>query len=436
MKTIIMAGGKGTRISSVNAELPKPMIPILGKPILEYQLECLKMQGLTDITLVVGHLGNEIKAYFGDGSGKSPATGKAFGVSVTYLEEKEPLGTAGALYYLKEDLLKGKNENEDFLLLNGDVIFDIDIHRFYSEHRANEGMVTLFTHPNDHPFDSGIIIADENGCVKNWLHKEDKRLWYKNRVNAGIHIISNKIFHKQNGLFATPKKVDLDRDVLKPLIPSGLVYCYDSPEYVKDMGTPDRFYSVTQDIASGKVQEKNLAQKQKAVFLDRDGTLNKYIGFLRNIDELELLPGVTEAVRKINQSGYLAVLVTNQPVIARGEVTIQDLEEIHQKLETLLGQDGAYLDAVYYCPHHPHKGYEGEIKEYKIECDCRKPKPGMLLQAAEKYNIELSSSWMVGDSEQDVEAGLAAGCKTAYLGGESSKAKSYSSLLDFARKEF
>ena len=104
-------------------------------------------------------------------------------------------------------------------------------------------------------------------------------------------------------------------------------------------------------------------------------------------------------------------MVTNQPVIARGEVTWDKLQEIHNKMETELGKQGAYLDAIYYCPHHPHKGYEGEIPELKFDCDCRKPKPGMLIKAAQDLNIDLEKSWMIGDSDSDVEAGNAAGCK-------------------------
>ncbi|MBQ9801594.1 MAG: HAD family hydrolase, partial [Clostridia bacterium] len=169
-------------------------------------------------------------------------------------------------------------------------------------------------------------------------------------------------------------------------------------------------------VQAGIPAAKNLAGKQKAVFLDRDGTLNRYVGFLRHIDEFELLHGVGEAVRRINASGYLAVVVTNQPVIARGEVTVPQLDEIHRKLETLLGAEGAYLDALYYCPHHPHKGYEGEVPELKIDCSCRKPKPGMLLTAAEELNIDLSASFMVGDGENDILAGRAAGCRTVLIG--------------------
>ena len=398
MKIVIMAGGKGTRIASVNSEVPKPMIPILDKPILEWQIDTLKKQGYKEFVFIIGHLGHTITDYFGDGS--------KFGIQIEYIIEKEPLGTAGALYYLKDSM------KEDFLLLNGDIIFDVDIARFYEYHKKMGGLATLLTHPNNHPYDSGIIVADENKCVVNWMHKEDERLWYKNRVNAGLHMISVELLQQ----FSEPKKTDLDRDVLKPLIPSGKLYVYDSPEYIKDMGTPDRFYAVIEDIKSGRVSQKNLGNEQKAIFLDRDGTINRYVGFLTNIEEFELLDGVAEAIKKINESGYLAIVVTNQPVIARGEVSLEELQEMHNKMETLLGEHGAYVDAIYYCPHHPDRGFEGERVEYKIECECRKPKPGMLVVAAKDYHIDLAASYMIGDSKNDVLAGNAAGCTSIRIG--------------------
>ena len=140
-----------------------------------------------------------------------------------------------------------------------------------------------------------------------------------------------------------PVKVDLDRQLLKPLAGTGKMFCYDSPEYVKDMGTPERYYSVCDDYKAGRVSGKNLKNKQKAIFLDRDGTINKYVGFLRNINQFELIDGVSEAIKKINASGYLAIVVTNQPVIARGEVSFEELEEIHRKMETLLGEKRCLL---------------------------------------------------------------------------------------------
>ncbi|OLA55526.1 MAG: D,D-heptose 1,7-bisphosphate phosphatase [Roseburia intestinalis] len=413
MKIVIMAGGKGTRIAQVNATVPKPMIPIEGKPILEYQIETLKNQGYTDIILIVGHMGNVIQEYFGDGA--------EFGVQISYIIEEQPLGTAGALYFLKDEI------KDDFLLLNGDIIFDVNIQKFLEYHCKQGTVATILTHPNSHPYDSGIIIADEKKRVINWLHKEDERLWYKNRVNAGLHMLSPRIFD----LFTEVKKCDLDRDILKPLIKDRELSVYDSPEYIKDMGTPDRYYAVIEDIKSGKVSAKNLKNKQKALFLDRDGTINKYVGFLTDINEFELLDGVADAIQMINESGYLAIVVTNQPVIARGEVSVGELQEIHNKMETLLGQSGAYIDDIFYCPHHPHKGYEGERPEYKIECECRKPKPGMLFAAAEKYNIDLRESWMIGDGENDIEAGRNAGCKVCSVGNvEIENVPRYDSLLE------
>ncbi len=407
MKVVIMAGGRGTRISSVASDIPKPMIKIEGMPVLEHELCCLREQGFDDIIITVSHLGHIITDYFGDGSKVSPVTGKPFGVHIEYFVEEKPLGNAGALFQLKAKL------TEDFLLLNADAVFDIHFNRMVEYHKQKGGLVTLFTHPNSHPYDSGLLIADEQGAVLQWLAKEDERpRYYRNRVNAGLHVLSPSVLDAE----ILTEKIDLDRQLLKPLAGTGKMFCYDSPEYVKDMGTPDRYEGVCRDFANGTVRAKNLSKKQKAIFLDRDGTINEHSGFLRNIDEFVLINGVAEAIRKINASGYLAVVITNQPVIARGEVTYEALSQIHNKMETLLGMEGAYLDAIYFCPHHPHKGYEGEVAELKIDCDCRKPKPGMLLQAAADLNIDLSQSWMIGDRENDILAGKAAGCKTALVG--------------------
>lgn len=401
MKVVIMAGGRGTRISELFPDIPKPMIPVCGIPVLEREISSLKEQGFTDIILTVGYKAESIMQHFGDG--------RKYGVQIEYFVEKEPLGNAGALFRIKDKL------TEDFLLLNADAMFNVDFNRFVKFHKAHNGLVTLFTHPNNHPYDSGLIVANKEKKVEQWLTKEDKRpKYYQNRVNAGLHVINLEALD----LKVTTDKVDLDRQVLKPLCSSGKIYCYDSPEYVKDMGTPERYETVCKDFENGTVEARNLKNKQKAIFLDRDGTINKYVGFLRNIEQFELLSGVSEAIRKINQSGYLAVVVTNQPVIARGEVTYTELQEIHNKMETILGKDGAYLDGIYFCPHHPDKGFKGEVKELKINCNCRKPNPGLLLQAASDFNINLEQSWMIGDGKNDIQAGKNAGCKTVLIGDD------------------
>lgn len=424
MKTVIMAGGKGTRISSIASDIPKPMIKIDGMPVLEHEIYSLRDQGYTDIILTVSHLGQIIMDYFGDGSKVSPVTNKPFGVNIEYYFEKELLGNAGALFKIKDKL------TDDFLLLNADSLFDIDFNRLIDFHQTKGGLATIFTHPNSHPYDSGLIIADDNYCVSQWLTKEDQRPeYYDNRVNAGLHVLKKSLIDQ----FIDKDKIDLDRDLLKPLAGKGQLYCYDSPEYVKDMGTPDRYKTVCEDFKAGIVQRKNLKNKQRAIFLDRDGTINKYVGFLRNIDDFELEDNVATAIKEINELGYLAIVVTNQPVIARGEVTFGELKQIHQKMQVLLGKEGAYLDGIYICPHHPDSGFPGEVKELKIDCDCRKPKPGMLLQAAKDFNIDLESSWMVGDSKNDILAGKNAGCHTCLVNSTENYDQdlTFKSLFDF-----
>lgn len=432
MKVVLMAGGRGTRISSIASDIPKPMIKIEGVPVLEREIICLREQGFCDLILTVSHMANQIIEYFGDGS--------KFDVNIEYFVEEQPLGNAGALFELRDKL------TEPFLLLNADAVFDIDFKRFVEYHDSHNGLVTLFTHPNSHPYDSGLIIAGEDGNVEQWLTKEDVRpQWYQNRVNAGLHVIDPTVLDmcgidaRYIGTIVDGKtvKVDLDRQLLKPLCGTGKIYCYDSPEYVKDMGTPERYDAVCKDYHDGVVQSKNLKNKQKAIFLDRDGTLNKYVGFLRTIEEFELFPDTAEVIKKINASGYLAIVITNQPVIARGEVSYEQLKMIHNKMETLLGGEGAYLDAIYYCPHHPHKGYEGEVPELKFECECRKPKPGMLLKAAKDFNIDLEHSWMIGDGENDIKAGSAAGCKTVLVGeGDFGQDLSFLSLKEWSDSFF
>jgi mannose-1-phosphate guanylyltransferase / phosphomannomutase len=405
MKVVIMAGGKGTRIASIADSIPKPMIPINGKPILEYQIECLRKNGLTDIILVIGHLGQHIEDYFGDGS--------RFECCISYFIETEPLGTAGALFKLK-DL------SEDIILINGDIIFDVDFSRMITFHKEKKAYATLAVHPNSHPFDSALIISNSNNQITGWLNKEDDRKYYKNRVNAGIHIISYDFL---KNFTKTKEKLDLDRDILKPSILFGGIFAYYTPEYILDMGTPERYNQVLIDINKGLVNKKNLSIKQKCVFLDRDGTINKFNDFIKDPQDLELIDDVAEAIKKINSLGYLAIVITNQPVIARGEVDFATLELIHMKMETELGKYGAYIDDIFFCPHHPDKGFPGERPEYKIDCDCRKPKPGLILQAAKKYNIDIEQSYMVGDDLRDVQAGENAGCIPIFLTGIGNKKK-------------
>lgn len=393
-----MAGGKGTRLGNLTHEIPKPMVKVAGIPILERQINNLKADSIKDITLVIGYLGKVIQNYFKDG--------KEFGVNIDYIFETEPLGSAGSFFYLKNRF------DDDFVVLFGDLIESINFKKMVEFHKKNNALITLFSHPNSHPFDSDLIIADENNVVLGMDSKHNVRnYWYHNLVNAGMYVLSPKSLD----FFTEVKKQDMEKDFINGLIPTHRVYSYSSSEYCKDAGTLERLKSVGNDINNGVVDSKNTRNLQKAIFLDRDGTINVHRGHLSDINQLELLPRSAEAIKKINESGYLAILITNQPVIARGDLTFEDLDEIHKKLETLLGKEGAYLDAIYFCPHYPESGFPGEVKELKIDCDCRKPKIGMLLKAKERFNIDFSQSWFVGDAKLDIDCGKNAGTKTILI---------------------
>lgn len=414
MQAIIMAGGKGTRLSSVTKNIPKPMVPIDGTPLLEYQIENLRQNGVDKIVLVIGHLGEVIQDYFGDG--------KKWGVNISYYIEETPLGTAGALAEL-EDCLE-----DEFFLVFGDLFININYQRFYEYHKNKNSLITLFAHPNSHPYDSDIIIADDDGKVIEWSYKNTERTSdYENLVNAGLYVMS------KSAVQFVPKnqKSDLEKDVITKLIDTEDIYAYRSTEYVKDIGTPERLFKVETDYKKQICEKRNLRNKQKCIFLDRDGTINKYVGFLRSAQQLELEENVSEAIRLINESEYLAIVITNQPVIARGECTFEELKNINNRMHTLLGKEGAYLDDLYFCPHHPDSGFEGEVRELKFDCECRKPKIGMLERAAQEHNVDLSQSWFIGDTNMDVQTGINAGMKTVLLAtGDPNKNAKYDVKAD------
>jgi len=400
-QAVIMAGGKGTRLAELTKDvIPKPMVPLLGKPLLERQVECLKQNGITDIIMVIGHLGEVIRTYFGNGS--------KWGVNIRYFLEDKPLGTAGALPQMA-GILANK-----FILMFGDLLLDVDFQRMVAFHQAKQALVTLFVHPNSHPFDSDVIQTDCENRVIGFDSKHNDRsgYWYANCVNAGLYIMEKKILEH----ISANKKVDLEKEVLSLLCQrNAVVYAYSSPEYVKDVGTVERIRQAEQELKNGYVAARNLKNKQKAIFLDRDGTINKLNGLVYLPEQFELESCAVSALKLINRSGYLAILVTNQPVVARGLCGMADVELIHKKLQTLLGCEGVYLDGIEFCPHHPDAGYPEENPDYKIPCHCRKPAIGMLEKYAVKFNIDLRKSWVLGDSTVDIKTGLNAGCKTALV---------------------
>lgn len=412
MQLVILAGGKGTRLGLT--DIPKPMCDIAGKPLLERQIELAISYGITEIFLMEGHLAGVIQDYFGDGS--------KYGIEIHHIVEDTPLGTAGCLQLIKDKI------NGRFMVFYGDVVMDFDIASFVSFDKQHSDMGSLLVHPNNHPYDSDLLEVKNNKVAAFYPkpHEADKN--YHNLVNAAVYILSPEIFN----FIENEKAQDFGKDIFPKLLANGKnLYAYRSAEYIKDMGTKDRLPLICNDVATGKVSLLNKKNPRPAVFLDRDGVLIEDMDKTPTVANFKMLPRVGQAVKMINQSGMLAIVTTNQPMIAKGFITFEDVDEVHKCLETALGTEGAYVDDIYFCPHHPEKGFIGEIPELKIDCTCRKPKAGMLWEAQKAYNIDLSNSWLIGDRETDLLAGKAAGCRTILVGNTISE----SPIADYRRTD-
>lgn len=318
------------------------------------------------------------------------------------------MGTAGAVLQALPALA------DRFLVLYGDTVLDVDLEKLWQHHGTQGAEATLLVHPNDHPEDSDLVELDGAGWIRAFHpHPHPPGTFHRNLVNAALYVLEKSVLLP----FSPPtQKLDFAHHLFPRLLRDGArVLGYTSREYIKDMGTPARLARVARDWSSGLVVRRALRQPCPAVFLDRDGTLNQEINRVRSAADLTLLPGVGSALMALNRAGLLAVVITNQPVIARGDCTEDELGHIHRKMETLLGHAGAFLDGVYYCPHHPDGGFSGERPELKIACDCRKPGLGLLRRAAADLNIDLPGSWFVGDTTTDLQTARNAGIKSVLV---------------------
>ncbi len=396
---VILAGGKGTRLRERLGNLPKPLIDVCGVPLLERQILLAKRYGFEQVIILVNYRADAIVEFC--------RSKNNWGLDIQCIDDGEPCGTAGAVLQILDHL------EPEFLLMYGDTMLDVDLQRFYNYHSAVDGIAgTLFLHPNDHPHDSDLVEIDDRGYVTGFYpYPHDSDLYYPNLVNAALYWIQKSNLEPWRGF--SGGVLDFAKHLFPEMIKKGFALRgYNSPEYIKDCGTPTRIDKVCADFESGKIERATLNHKQMAVFIDRDGTINREVNHLNSVDQLELFPGVEPAIRRLNQSEYRVCIVTNQPVIARGECSLQSMRQIHNKLETLLGRNGAFVDRIYYCPHHPDKGFHGEVPELKIKCNCRKPSTGMINTAIEELNIAPERSWMIGDSTVDIQTARNAGLKS------------------------
>ena len=416
-QAIILAGGFGKRLEKIFPNIPKPMVQLFGKPLLQYQLELCRQYGFNDIKILLHHKASVIQEYFGNGS--------KLDLNIDYFIEDQPLGTAGAVLNIYDHL------DDHFIVIYGDTYLNVDLDCFFKSHIDQDADATLFIHPNNHPHDSDLVEVDDNNYIKafhSYPHKEG--FWYNNLVNAALYSFKKEslLRHKNSVI-----RQDFSKDFFPQLLRENKkLFGYASCEYIKDMGTAERIHNVENDISTKKHIRLQKKFKKNAIFIDRDGVINEEQGLVSHEEQLILIDGVSKAIRKINDAGIIVIVITNQPIIARGDATEDSLRLIHNKMETILGRDGAYLDAIYYCPHHPDKGFDGEVSRLKFKCNCRKPEIGMIEAACKEINIDLDNSWFIGDSTTDIMTARNASLKSILVEtGFAGKDKKYDVVPDY-----
>lgn len=421
-QALILCGGKGTRLGEQTKNIPKPMVPVGGRPVLDYIMDTLQESGITNFILLAGHLGEIIDTHYQE----NPRDG----CNIEVVIEPKPLGTAGAVKFVSDKL------DDNFVVAYGDIFTNFNLEPMLAVHKKYNPIGTLLVRPSDHPWDSHLIDKDEVGHVKEFIHTRQDGRFYKNMANAAFYVLNKNIL----GYIPADKASDFGADTFPEVLSvngSLMTYVLPEEEFVKDMGTPNRFIAVEQYL-----QERSLAKKARlcqskitTVLLDRDGVLNVDTGLIDSVDKLKMIEGSAEAVALLNKHGIRCFVITNQPVISRGMCSVEKLNEIHLYLAKEISKMGGKISDVYYCPHHPETHHNEGIIELRRACRCRKPAPGLIFQAQREHNFDLGATIMVGDRYTDIRAGDAAGVRTVLIGYDKkvNSTFQFSSLLEFAK---
>ena len=368
-RVLILAGGFGTRLASVVSDRPKPMAPIQGRPLLEYQIEYLKNQGFARFTLLTGHMSEVIEQHFGDGS--------RFGVAIDYSVETEPLGTGGAIRLAME-----KSQEDLFLVLNGDGLFATDYRRLL---RLASGPVTLALKFASDLSRFGAVEIDRAYAITHFLEKSNAL--GDGYLNAGAYVIERAaLAHMPVGKFS------LETQVFEPLSQKRVLLGIPCGGKFIDIGTPESF-----EWSQANLPQWMQERFRPCLFLDRDGVLIRHVPYMHTIDKIELIAETVELIKKAHVAGWWCIAITNQAGVARGYFKPADCEKVRQEIDRRLNDLGVKIDHWFTCFNHP----EGAVEPYKRSCLRRKPAPGMLLEACEAVPIDLSRSLMLGDNVSD-----------------------------------
>lgn len=379
-QAVILAGGRGTRLGALTDDTPKPMVEVAGRPFLDHLLEEVARHGLARITLLCGYLAETIAERY-DGR-------RIRDTLVECLAEPTPLGTGGALVNAASRL------DERFLMMNGDTFFDINLldlaARFQEGHGL--GMMALRGAPPGQRFGS---VEWDGDRVTGFAPRGTAPL-----INGGVYALDRRVLDLVVGL-----PCSIEADIFPELARAGELRGALYDRFFVDIGVPQSLREAHTSISAQR--------RRPAVFFDRDGVLNRDIGYLHRAEAWEWIDGARAAVKSLNDRGYYVFVVTNQAGVARGLYGEQDIRALHGWVNAELAREGAHIDAFYYCPHHP----EGVVAAYRTLCECRKPGAQMLRDALAEWPVDVGASLLVGDRQSDLDAAAAAGIRAVLFDG-------------------
>lgn len=374
-QAIILAGGLGTRMRPLTLTTPKPMIPILNKPFLEYIIELLKENDIEEVIILTGYLHEKIEDYFKDG--------KKFGLKIKYSFSPVEDETGTRIRKAKE-LIQDK-----FLLLYADNYWPLRLDQLFSFYKKmnTQGLVTVYSNIDNYTKNNTLV--NEKGLVK--AYDKSRQTPGLNGADIGFFILNKKVLN----LFPE-ENFSFEKAVLPRLI---------SDKQLAGFLTYHKYYGLSNLERIPVIEE--FFKPKKIILLDRDGVINKKppkAEYVKNWSEFKFLSGTMDALKLLTKKGYEIIIISNQAGIGKGVMTEENLKEIHGKFLEVCEKEGIDIKAIYYCPHNWDDG-----------CFCRKPNPGMLFKAAADHNFDLTKAIFIGDDERDQQAGFASDCRTILL---------------------
>lgn len=370
-QAVIIAGGMGTRLKPFTDTKPKPMYPFQNRPFIEYLVRQVKEFGITDILILVGYLPDIIR--------NELKTGESYGVHITYDVTPVEYETGRRLRAALPKL------QDTFLFLYCDNYCPVNYAKLLEEYGRNDALIQLTAYANRDGYTKDNLKLAADGQVL---------LYDKKRVTQGLHgvDIGYALVNRQAIELLPDENVNFEAYIYPQLVQEGRLYAAVCEHRYYSVGSWERI----------KLTEAFFSQ-QKIIFLDRDGTINERppkACYVETPEQFVWLPGAKEAIRLLNEDGYKVVLISNQPGIARGNLTWASLGKIHERMQAQLQEVGAHIDGIYVCPHNWDEG-----------CFCRKPNPGLLYQAQRDYSADLTHCIFIGDDDRDMEAARRAGMK-------------------------